>query len=102
MFETLFLGSIFLVLATVYLLLFTENASKSYADYLLSSLLLIQAWSVFIFLLLDSGYIVNLPHLYKTAVPANYLVAPLSFLYLKVVLGNETKFKKMDLLHFNL
>jgi AraC-like DNA-binding protein len=100
MFETLFLGSIFLVLATVYLLLFTENASKSYADYLLSSLLLIQAWSVFIFLLLDSGYIVNLPHLYKTAVPTNYLVAPLSFLYLKVVLGNETKFKKTDLLHF--
>lgn len=100
MFEIIFLGSIFLVLATVYLLLFTENASKSYADYLLSSLLLIQAWSVFIYLLLDSGYIVNLPHLYKTAVPTNYLVAPLSFLYLKVVLGNETKFKKIDLLHF--
>lgn len=100
MFDIIFLGSIFLVLATVYLLLFTENASKSYSDYVLSALLLIQAWSVLIYLLMSSGYILNFPHLYKTAVPTNYLVAPLSFLYIKIVLGNEIKFKKLDLLHF--
>ena len=100
MFDIIFLGSIFLVLATVYLLLFTENASKSYPDYVLSALLLIQAWSVLIYLLMSSGYILNFPHLYKTAVPTNYLVAPLSFLYIKIVLGNEIKFKKLDLLHF--
>lgn len=100
MFDIIFLGSIFLVLATVYLLLFTENASKSYSDYVLSALLLIQAWSVLIYLLMSSGYILSFPHLYKTAVPTNYLVAPLSFLYIKIVLGNEIKFKKLDLLHF--
>ena len=100
MFDIIFLGSIFLVLATVYLLLFTENASKSYPDYVLSALLLIQAWSVLIYLLMSSGYILSFPHLYKTAVPTNYLVAPLSFLYIKIVLGNEIKFKKWDLLHF--
>ena len=59
MFAIIFLGSIFLVLATVYLLLFTENASKSYPDYVLSALLLIQAWSVLIYLLMSSGYILN-------------------------------------------
>ena len=100
MINIIFLGSIFLVLATVYLLLFTENSTKAYADYLLSALLLVQVWSVFIYLLLDTGYIVNLPHLYKTAVPTNYLVAPLSFLYVKVVINNELKLKKLDLLHF--
>ena len=100
MVDIIFLGSIFLVLATVYLLLFTENASKSYSDYLLSAVLLIQVWSAFIYLLVSSNYIVDFPHLYKTAVPTNYLVAPLSFLYVKVVLNNELKFKKVDLLHF--
>lgn len=100
MVDIVFLGSIFLVLATVYLLLFTENTSKSYADYLLSSILLVQVWAVIIYLLLSSEYILDFPHLYKTAVPTNYLIAPLSYVYIKVVLNNETKFKKVDLLHF--
>lgn len=100
MFDILFLGSIFLVLATVYLLLFTKNATKSYSDYLLSALLLVQAWGVLIYLLMSSTYILNFPHLYKTGVPTNYLAAPLSYLYLKSVLNNEFKFKKWDMLHF--
>ena len=100
MFDILFLGSIFLVLATVYLLLFTKNATKSYSDYLLAALLLVQAWGVLIYLLMSSTYILNFPHLYKTGVPTNYLVAPLSYLYIKSVLNNEFKFKKWDMLHF--
>ena len=100
MFDILFLGSIFLVLATVYLLLFTKNATKSYSDYLLSALLLVQAWGVLIYLLMSSTYILNFPHLYKTAVPTNYLAAPMSYLYIKSVLNNEFKFKKWDMLHF--
>ncbi len=100
MFNILFLGSIFLVLATVYLLLFTENATKSYSDYLLSSLLLSQAWGVLVYLFMNSKYILSFPHLYKTGVPINYLAAPLSYLYVKAVLNNEFKLKKLDLLHF--
>jgi AraC-like DNA-binding protein len=100
MFDILFLGSIFLVLATVYLLLFTKNATKSYSDFLLSSLLLFQAWGVLIYLLMSSTYILDFPHLYKTGVPINYLAAPLSYLYIKSVLKNEFKFKKWEVLHF--
>jgi AraC-like DNA-binding protein len=100
MFDILFLGSIFLVVATVYLLLFTNNASKSFSDFLLSSLLLSQAWGVVIYLLMNSKYILNFPHLYKTGVPINYLAAPLSYLYVKAVLNNEFKLKKGDLFHF--
>jgi len=99
MVNIIFLGSIFLALATVYLLLFTENASKAYSDYLLSALLLVQAWSVLIYLLLSSKYILSFPHLYKTAVPTYYLLAPLSYLYTKAVLNNEIKLKKLELLH---
>lgn len=100
MFDILFLGSIFLVLATVYLLLFTNNATRSYSDYLLSSLLLTQSWGVLIYLLMSSTYILEFPYFYKTGVPMNYLAAPLSYLYIKSVLKNEFKLRKWDLLHF--
>ena len=36
----IFIGSIFLVFLTIYMLLFSKNAAKSYADYVLSFLLL--------------------------------------------------------------
>jgi AraC-like DNA-binding protein len=99
MFDILFLGSIFLVLATVFVLLFTKNATRSYSDFLLSIILLAQAWGVLIYLLMSSSVILQLPHLYKTGVPINYLAAPLSFLYIRSVLNNEFKLKKWDLLH---
>ncbi|MEY4084697.1 MAG: hypothetical protein RL074_484 [Bacteroidota bacterium] len=35
----IFIGSIFLVFVTIYMLLFTKNAAKSYSDYVLSFLL---------------------------------------------------------------
>ena len=99
MFDILFLGSIFLVLATVFVLLFTKNATRSYSDFLLSIILLAQAWGVLIYLLMSSSVILQFPHLYKTGVPINYLAAPLSFLYIRSVLNNEFKLKKWDLLH---
>ncbi len=99
MFDILFLGSIFLVLATVFVLLFTKNATRSYSDFLLSILLLAQAWGVLIYLLMSSTIILQFPHLYKTGVPINYLAAPLSFLYIRSVLNNEVKLKIWDLLH---
>ena len=99
MFDILFLGSIFLVLATVFVLLFTKNATRSYSDFLLSIILLAQAWGVLIYLLMSSTIILQFPHLYKTGVPINYLAAPLSFLYIRSVLNNEVKLKIWDLLH---
>ena len=99
MVELIFFASIVLVFATIYLLLFTENATKSYADYVLSFLLLMQTWSAFLYLLLNSKYIFEYPHLFKTALPGNFLIAPLSYLYVRIVLFNEKKIKTIDLVH---
>ena len=96
----IFIGSIFLVFVTIYLLLFTKNATKSFADYILSSLLLVHTWSVILFLILYSKYILLFPHIFKTGLPTNFLIAPLSYLYVRVVLYNEKKFHSKDLLHF--
>jgi AraC-like DNA-binding protein len=95
----IFIGSIFLVFLTIYMLLFTKNAAKSYADYVLSFLLLIHCWSVILFLILYSEYILLFPHVFKTGLPLNFLIAPLSYLYVRGVLYNEKKFQKRDLIH---
>ena len=99
MIEILYLGAVFCALLTVYLLLLKENAFRSYADYILSMYLIFQIWAVVIYLLLHSGLIINMPHLYKTAAPLSVFTAPLSYLYVRVVLYNERKLNKKDLLH---
>lgn len=96
----IFIGSIFLVLVTIYLLFFKKNATRSFADYILTALLLVHTWSVILFLILYSKHILLYPHFFKTGLPTNFLIAPLSYLYVRVVLYNEKKFQKKDLLHF--
>lgn len=95
----IFIGSVFLVFVTIYLLLFTKSATKAYADYVLSFLLLIHCWSVILFLILYSEYILRFPHFFKTGLPLNFLIAPLSYLYVRAVLYNEKKLQKRDLIH---
>ena len=95
----IFIGSIFLVFLTIYMLLFTKNAAKSYADYVLSILLLVHCWSVILFLILYSEYILLFPHVFKTGLPLNFLIAPCSYLYVRAVLLNEKKFQKRDVIH---
>jgi AraC-like DNA-binding protein len=95
----IFIGSIFLVFLTIYMLLFTKNAAKSYADYVLSFLLLVHCWSVILFLILYSEYILQFPHVFKTGLPLNFLIAPFSYLYVRAVLFNEKKIQKRDLIH---
>jgi AraC-like DNA-binding protein len=95
----IFIGSIFLVFLTIYMLLFSKNAAKSYADYVLSILLLVHCWSVILFLILYSEYILLFPHVFKTGLPLNFLIAPCSYLYVRAVLLNEKKFQKRDVIH---
>ena len=100
MVEIFFLGSVFCAFLTVYLLLFKENALRSYSDYLLSATFLLQIWCVAIYLLVYSGWITHMPHMYKTAAPINYIIPPLSYLYVRAVLFNEKKLSIIDLSHF--
>lgn len=95
----IFIGSVFLVLVIIYMLLFTKNAAKSYADYVLSILLLVHCWSVILFLILYSEYILLFPHVFKTGLPFNFLIAPFSYLYVRAVLFNEKKIQKRDVIH---
>ena len=94
-----FKASILCGLLTIFLLLFKKNALRSFSDYLLTGFILFQCWTILLFILVYSGSILNYPHLYKSAAPITFLISPLGYLYVRSVLFNEVRFKKMDLLH---
>jgi AraC-like DNA-binding protein len=100
MVEVFYIGSIFCSLITVYLLLFKEKALRSYSDILLALFLLFSVWCVIIYLAIYYGWIINTPHLYKTTAPINYLLPPLTYLYVRAVLFNEKKLSTKDIFHF--
>ena len=100
MFEILYFGSIFCALLTIYLLLFKENAIKSHSNYILSAILFLEIYFVIVYLLIYTGKIIELPLLYKTAAPFNFLIAPLAYLYVKSVLFNKKRLAGTDFLHF--
>lgn len=98
MFQIIYIGSAFCALLTIYLLLFKKNALRSFADYILSLYFLIEIWSVVVFLLMIFDYIDVLPYVYKTAAPLNFLLPPLSYIYVRVILYNKKATVK-DLWH---
>jgi hypothetical protein len=100
MFEIFYLGSIFTAFATIYLLLFKENAIRSYADYLLSFYFIFIIWTAVLYLLLYEGQIINYPYLYKTAAPINFIIMPIGYLYVRSILYNEKRFTINDIWHF--
>lgn len=100
MFELLYIGSIFCAFLTIFLLLFKENAIRSYADYILSTILLLEIYFVVIYLLIYSGVINQYPYLYKTAAPFNFLIPPLAFIYVRSVLSNTKGIPAIEVLHF--
>lgn len=100
MFEILYVGSIFCALLSVYLLLFKENAIRSTSNYILSIILILEIYFVVIYLLIYTGRITELPFLYKSAAPFNFLIAPLAYLYVRSVLYNKKGLSAIDFLHF--
>lgn len=86
-------------LLSIYVLLFKKNALRSYSDYLLSGFILFQCWAAFVYVLIFTGAILEVPHFFKSAAPLNFLIPPLGFLYVRSVLFNERKWTRKDLLH---
>jgi AraC-like DNA-binding protein len=50
--------------------------------------------------LIASGFIIKVPHFFRTASPVIYLISPTAFLYVRSVLNEEKNFKLNDTLHF--
>lgn len=100
MIEIIFWGSIFCSLITAYLLFFKTSNYHIFSGRILGLSMLFYSWCALAYLLIVTGWIIEIPFFYKTAAPINYLIPPLGFLYVRAVLGNENCFKKTDIWHF--
>ena len=94
-----YIGSIFCALVTIYLLLYNENAIKTFANYLLASYFIFCISCLSVYVLIIYGIIIEAPYLYKITAPINFLLPPIVYLYVRVMLFNKQKLKILDFLH---
>jgi AraC-like DNA-binding protein len=94
-----YIGSIFCALVTIYLLLYNENAIKTFANYLLASYFIFCISCLSVYVLIIYGFIIDVPYLYKITAPINFLLPPIVYLYVRVMLFNKQKLKILDFLH---
>lgn len=67
---------------------------------LMAALLLVIAVILTLNILLNTGYLLRLPHLAQLHVPLQFLIGPLVYLYLRALLQKERRLGRLDLLHF--
>ena len=94
-----YIGSIFCALVTIYLLLYNENAIKTFANYLLASYFIFCISCLSVYVLIIYGLIIEVPYLYKITAPINFLLPPIVYLYVRVMLFNKQKLNFLDFLH---
>ena len=94
-----YIGSIFCALVTIYLLLYNENAIKTFANYLLASYFIFCISCLSVYVLILYGFIIDVPYLYKITAPINFLLPPIVYLYVRVMLFNKQKLNFLDFLH---
>ena len=94
-----YIGSIFCALVTIYLLLYNENAIKTFANYLLASYFIFCISCLSVYVLIIYGFIIEVPYLYKITAPINFLLPPIVYLYVRIMLFNKQKLNNLDFLH---
>ena len=97
--EVIFLGAVFCALITAYLLLFNKTPFHIFSNTALAWFLIFSSYCILGYLLIDSGWILKVPFLYKTSAPINFLLPPLAYFYVNSVLYNQNSFRKRDFLH---
>lgn len=98
--EVIFLGSIFCSFVTAYLLFFRLPDYQQFSGRILGFSMLFYSLGACIYLLIHSGWILQVPYLFKTAAPVNFLIPPFAYIYIRSVLKDEQKLKTKDYLHF--
>ena len=98
--EVIFLGSIFCSFVTAYLLFFRLPDYQQFSGRILGFSMLFYSLGACIYLLIHSGWILQVPYLFKTAAPVNFLIPPFAYIYIRSVLKDEQKFKPKYYFHF--
>jgi len=97
--DIFFLGAVFCSFLAAYLLWKHADFTYQLANRTLAFFFFVTGYCIFGYIIISTHLISYLPILYKTAAPFNYLYFPLGYLYLRIVLNNEIKYRKTDMLH---
>jgi AraC-like DNA-binding protein len=98
--EVIFLGSIFCSIITAYILFFRLPDYQQFSGRILGFSMLFFSHGAVIYLLIHAGWIIQVPYLFKTAAPVNFLIPPFAYIYISSVLRDEQKLKATDYIHF--
>lgn len=78
--------------ATIGYILWSRQHTNRHANRLLALLLFTYAYINFVSSLIINGAIIDVPHLFRTAAPLNYLIGPLIYLYVRSSLFSTNRF----------
>lgn len=78
--------------ATIGYLLWSGKHANRHPNRLLALLLFVYAYINFVISLITNGAILDVPHFFRTAVPLNYLIGPLIYLYVRASLFSTNRF----------
>jgi len=76
------------------------NSASLFSNKLLAGAVFSAAFLMGHLSLVHSGIILRLPHLYRLPLPFTYLIAPLSYLYVRTLLKKEARLRRSDWIHF--
>ena len=97
--DIFYLGAVFCSFLAAYLLWKNADFTYKLANRTLALFFFVTGYCIFGYIIISTHLITYLPILYKTAAPFNYLYFPLGYLYVRIVLNNEIKYRKTDILH---
>jgi len=85
---------------TFYILVTTTRKKSSLSRRLLILLVFSLVWTVMVVSSNTSGFTMQIPHIFRTALPVGLLVGPASFLYIKSICYRNSKLRSVQWLHF--
>ncbi|MEQ7799035.1 helix-turn-helix domain-containing protein [Pedobacter sp. ASV1-7] len=98
-YDILVVGGIFTSFITS-ALLFTKGRYQLHANRLLGIVIFTWGWYALLYLLVITGWLKFVPGIFRLGSPLYYLIPACSYLYIRSILLDETKFRKYDWLHF--
>lgn len=98
-YDILVIGGIFTSFITS-ALLFTKGRYQLHANRLLGIVIFTWGWYALLYLLVVTGWLKFVPGIFRIGSPLYYLIPACSYLYVRSILLDETKFRKYDWLHF--
>lgn len=94
-----FLGLVLSIMVGTILMFFPLSKGVKSPSILLSIAFFMQAYNLFIGILLNTGYLLHVPHLYRTGIVMTYLMVPIFYLYIRNVIKRK-ELQVSDLLFF--